>query len=128
MNKLTATVEFDFKGKHHQLSSEIDIDKVITHEDFYNSVYLSIANNNNIGLYTYELEIMMDQEITFSNAKGCSIGCIDDGLLNLDALRDSHNKHLCQPIITDLINKYDLNTQDNVLINALTDAYLQGKG
>jgi len=128
MNKLTATVEFDFKGEHHQLSSEIDIDKVITHEDFYNSIYLSIANENNIGLYTYELEIMMDQNIVFSNAKGCSIGCVDNGLLNLDTLRDSHNKHLCQPIVNNIIDKYALNKQDNTLINALTDAYLQGKG
>ena len=127
MNKLTATVEFDFKGEHYQLSSEIDIDKVITHEDFYNSVYLSIANNNNIGLYTYELEIMMDQEIVFSNEKGCSIGCVDSGLLNLDTLRGNHNKHLCRPIIDGLIEKYALDRQDDALASALTDAYLQGK-
>ncbi len=127
MNKLTATVEFDFKGKHHKLSSDIDVDKIITHEDFYNSVYLSIANNNNIGLYTYELEIMMDQDIVFSNAIGCSVGCIDNSLLNLDLLKDNHNKYLCQPVVDRLIDQHKLDKENLNIVNALTSAYLLGK-
>ncbi len=127
MNTITATVKFDYKGKFHELSSLINLDDFINHDDFYNSIYLAIAKDNNIGLYTYELEIMMDQEIVFSNEKGCSIGCVDNGLLNLDVLRDNHNKYLCRPIIDGLIEKYALDKQDDALASALTDAYLQGK-
>jgi len=127
MNKLTATVEFDFKGDFYSLSTEVDVDKIIKHEDFYNSIYLAIAKEHNIGLYTYELEIMMDQDIVFSNEKGCSIGCIDNGLLNIKMLRDNHNKYLCKPIIHNIIHKYKLDKDNTSVVDALTEAYLSGK-
>ena len=127
MNTLTATVEFDYKGKCYHLSALIDVDNFIAHEDFYQSVYLTIAKENNIGLYTYELEIMMDQTIVFSDEKGYCVGCVDQGVLDIECLKNSHKKHLCQPIVNDIINKHALDKDDKI-VKALTDAYLQGKG
>ncbi|HIE78812.1 MAG TPA: hypothetical protein EYP92_08405 [Candidatus Thioglobus sp.] len=123
MNKLTATVKFDFKGKHHQLSSEIDFDKAITHEDFYNFVYLIIARENNIGLYTYELEIMMDQNIVFSDAKGNVEGCISNGELDLERVKLNQQKSECLLKIKPIIKRFE---SDNDLTTALVDAYLLG--
>jgi len=127
MNSLEASVKFDYKGEFFELSALIDIDHFINHEDFYNLVYLTIAKENNIGLYTYELEIMMDQEIIFSNEKGCSIGCVDNGLLDLDLLKRNYTRFICQPIVSDLIDKYALDKHNLKLTDALIDAYTLGK-
>ena len=124
MNTLTVTVMFDFKGENHTLSSEIEVDKIINYEDFYNSIYLNIAQNNNIGLYTYELEIMMDQNIIFSSAKGCAEGCITNGKLDLIQLKENQQKSECLPKIKVIAEQFE---SHNDITSALVDAYLLGK-
>lgn len=126
MNKITASVAFDFKGESYHFATEIDVAKIITHENFYNSVYLSIANDNNIGLYTYEFEIMMDQNIVFSNATGYCASCVNNNILDLKLLKHQYNKYVCKPIISRLIKQYKLSQKDTNIVNALTDAYLLG--
>ncbi len=127
VNTITANVCFDYKGQTYNLSSEISVDNIIKHKDFYNSVYLAIAKAHDIGLYTYELEIMMDQDIGFSNAQGCADGCVVEGSLDLELLRDNHQKHLSQPVIDSLISRYSLDASDNNIVEALTEAYILGK-
>ncbi len=128
MNTALATVEFDYKGESHQLAALINIENFVDHEDFYQSVCLTIARENNIGLYTYELEVMMDQEIVFSDAKGYVSACIDNnGSINLEKLKDEHKRYVLTPIIDNLIQKYSLDKGDKNLYNALIQSYLEGE-
>lgn len=123
MNSLTASVCFDFQGKSYNIDSEIQIDAIINHQDFYNSIYLALAKIGEIGLYTYEFEIMMDQDIIFSNASGCVVGCIENGKLNLNLLRKNHQLIKINPQIEKLIDEYKKN---NDLKQALIQAYMLG--
>jgi hypothetical protein len=91
-NTVTATIEFDYQGKHYDLKTVIDIDHMIHHDDFFNSVYISIARANDIDAYSYQLEVMLDQEIIFSNEKGCVVECVSNGNLDLDLLKENHQK------------------------------------
>ncbi|MBC8493920.1 MAG: hypothetical protein ISR74_05835 [Candidatus Thioglobus sp.] len=127
MNTLTATIKFDYKGEHYELSTLINVDNFIDHEDFYQSVCLAIAKNNNVGLYTYELEIMMDQAITFTDATGYALGCIDNNDINLDCLRKQQSDYLLKPVINDLINQYGLDANDKNIYNALIHAFQEGE-
>ena len=128
MNTVTATVEFYFKGECHKLSALINVESFINHEDFYQSICLTIARENNIGLYTYELEVMMDQAIIFSDAHGYVSACIDEkGLLNLDDLKDAHKRYALTPIIENLIQTYQLDRDDKNIYNALIQSYLEGE-
>jgi len=95
INSLLASLSFDYQGKSYALQSSVNVAKIISHEDFYQSVYLQLAQENDIDLYSYQLEVMMDQDIHFSNATGCAEGCIESRELNLELLRDQYEKLLC---------------------------------
>ena len=127
-NTVTATIEFDYQGQHYDLKTVIDIDHIIHHEDFFNSVYTSIARANDIGTYSYQLEVMLDQEINFSNEKGCVVGCVNNGNLNLDLLRESYQKAECVPKVELIMHKQFTKDQySEQIIQALMEAYLEGK-
>lgn len=127
-NTVTATIEFDYQGQHYDLKTVIDIDHIIHHEDFFNSVYTSIARANDIGTYSYQLEVMLDQEINFSNEKGCVVGSITDGNLDLALLREGYEKAECIPKVELVMNQYIPKDQHSeALTKALTAAYLLGK-
>ena len=64
-HSLLASLSFDYQGKSHTLQSVINIESILSHEDFYQSVYLQLAQEHDIDLYSYQLEIMMDQLFTF---------------------------------------------------------------
>ncbi len=124
INTITANIDFDYQGQHYSLKNTLDIDHIIYHDDFYQSVYLSVAKANKIDLYSYQLEVMMDQTIVFTNEKGCVQGCITDGVLDLELLREIHQKVDCLPAIRPLIEKFKAN---NDLTSVLIEAYLLGK-
>lgn len=127
-NTVTANIDFDYQAQHYALKDVIDIDHIIYREDFYHSIYLSIARANNIDLYSYQLEIMMDQTIVFSNEKGCVQGCVSQGVLDLALLKKAHQKAEYLPAIERIIQQHipNLERNDNIT-KALIDAYILGK-
>lgn len=108
--------------------SVINIENIVSHEDFYQSVYLQLAQEHDIDLYSYQLEVMMDQAIQFSNAQGCAEGCIDDQSLNLELLRQRHEQVLRLEKIEIIAEKH-LNSSEMTqgVKQALIEAYQLGK-
>tara|TARA_B110000914_G_C15460744_1_gene445731 strand:+ start:723 stop:1133 length:411 start_codon:yes stop_codon:yes gene_type:complete len=127
-HSLHASLSFDYQGKSFALQSLINIKNIVTHEDFYRSVYLQLAQEHNIDQYSYQLEVMMDQNIHFSDAKGCAEGCIDNQSLNLDLLRKNYEQVLCLERIEIVSLKY-LNSSEMTqsVKQALIEAYQLGK-
>ncbi len=127
-NTVVVNIDFDYQGQHYALKDVINIDYIIYRENFYHSVYLSIARANNIDLYSYQLEIMMDQTIVFSNEKGCVQGCVSQGILDLALLKEAYQKVECLPTIERIIQQYipKLERSDNIT-KALVEAYILGK-
>ena len=126
-NTVTATIEFDYQGKHYDLKTVIDIDHMIHHDDFFNSVYISIARANDIDAYSYQLEVMLDQEIIFSNEKGCVVECVSNGNLDLDLLKENHQKTECLPKVELIMAQHIPKDQHSEEITkALAAAYLMG--
>lgn len=127
-NAVTATIKFDYQGQHYDLKTAIDIDHLIHHENFFNSVYTSIAQANDIDVYSYQLEVMFDQGIHFSNEKGCVVGCVNDGNLDLDLLKENYKIAECIPKVELIMNQHFSKDQHSeILTKALTAAYLLGK-
>ena len=127
-HSLHASLSFDYQGKSHTLLSVINIENIVSHEDFYQSVYLQLAQEHDIDLYSYQLEVMMDQAIQFSNAQGCAEGCIDDQSLNLELLRQRHEQVLRLEKIEIIAEKH-LNSSEMTqgVKQALIEAYQLGK-
>ena len=128
INQVTASISFDYKGQNFLLKNQINIDNIISHDDFFNSVYVFIAQENNIDLYSYQFEIMIDQNIVFSNEKGCATGCVINGDLDINMLRDKYQ-------ISEYLSKIDSIIRKNIpqekrskeVKKAMIEAYLLGK-
>jgi hypothetical protein len=127
-HSLLASLSFDYQGKSYVLQSVINVENIISHEDFYQSVYLQLAQEHDIGLYSYQLEIMMDQTIHFSQAKGCVEGCIDNQSLDLELLRQHYEQVLCLEKI-EIVATKRLNSSEMTegVKKALIEAYQLGK-
>ena len=127
-NIVTARIDFDYQGQHHELKTVIDIDHIVIQEDFFNLVYMSIAKANNIDMYSYQLEVMLDQSIIFYNEKGCVKGCIENGKLDLERLKQQYQVAECIPKAELIMNQHIPKDQHNESVTkALTAAYLLGK-
>ncbi len=61
--QLFARVSFDFRGKHHQVDVEVDLPALA--EGGYSALYNQFARVGNIGQYSYEYEVLLDQPIHF---------------------------------------------------------------
>ncbi|MGE4594718.1 MAG: hypothetical protein AAEF23_04265 [Gammaproteobacteria bacterium] len=127
-HSLLASLSFDYQGKSHTLQSVINIENIISHEDFYQSIYLQLAQEHDIDLYSYQLEIMMDQTIQFSQAKGCAEGCIDNQSLDLVLLRQRYEQVFCLEQI-EVVTAKHLNSSEMTegVKKALIEAYQLGR-
>jgi len=127
-HSLLASLSFDYQGESYALQSVVDIENAISHEDFYHSIYMQLAHEHDINLYSYQLEIMMDQAIHFSDAKGCVEGCIENQSLDLELLRGCYEQVLCLEKIENVASKH-LNSSEMTqgVKKALIEAYQLGK-
>lgn len=127
-NSFKAAVSFDYQAQHYVLECRLNVEVLINREDFFNAVYLSIAKSNDIGLYSYQLEVMMDQDIVFSDATGCVVGCITKGVLDLEELKSNYERGQCLNIVNKIIEEHLPNAKPNsTLTDALVEACLAGK-
>lgn len=88
------------------MQSFVNIADVILHEDFYRSIYLKLAQDNGIDVYSYQFEVMLDQDIYFSQAQGCARGCLKNGELNIDKLRQNFQQMSSEQVVQSIVNKY----------------------
>ena len=127
-HSLLAYLSFDYQGKSYALQSVINVESIIFHEDFYQSIYLQLAQDHDIDLYSYQLEVMMDQAIRFSNARGCAEGCIGNQSLDLELLRQHYEQVLCLEKIEVVAEKHlDSGEMTEGVRKALIEAYQLGR-
>ncbi|NOQ94521.1 MAG: hypothetical protein GQ547_07805 [Methylophaga sp.] len=70
MNKITARIEFSFKGKEHKPSSVLDLDELMIKHRTIPPLHQHLAIVNNIDSYSYEYEMLLGEDIQFSDAEG----------------------------------------------------------
>lgn len=69
-NKITATIEFYFKGEQFSPSVTLDLDELMQQHGTFPELHQMLAQLNDIDSYSYEYEIMLAEEVQFSNAQG----------------------------------------------------------
>jgi len=70
MNKITATIEFNFKGEYITASTELNLDELLQQHRTLPPLHQLLATINNIDSYSYEYEVLLSEEIQFSHAQG----------------------------------------------------------
>ena len=129
-NNIVISVEFYFKGEKLSPSMVIDLDDHIQTQRGYDSLYPLLARSNNIDLYSYEYEIMLAEELVFSEATGLASAFIEGGEFDFvafeQALQDENITKVISQIASDHLSVDDLSSQPD-LKSALIEAFKHGK-
>lgn len=69
-NSIIISVEFDFKGQHFAPKTKLDLDKFMQGDQNLELCFFALADANGIGRYSYELDVMMSEQLLFSEPVG----------------------------------------------------------
>ncbi|MCK9200171.1 MAG: hypothetical protein M0P59_12685 [Gallionella sp.] len=83
-NRIDAHIEFSFKGESYDLSSTLDLDRVLEKYLTLPSLHIVLAVEHGIDTYSYLYEVMQEEEIRFDNAQGMAVDFLKDGVFDLD--------------------------------------------
>lgn len=129
-NSIDVHIEFSFKGKAYSLTSNIDLDQLVEHEQSFPSFHAILARDNKIDTYSYLYEVMLETEIRFANARGIAADFLSDGDFNQEAFitawQENRMLALLQPIATRELGIANLD-QHQGLKSALVQAFNLGK-
>lgn len=130
-NSIEAQIEFSFKGETYSLSSLIDLDELMEHDDhLFPSFHAILARDNGIDTYSYLYEVMLETDIRFDHAQGIAADFLRNGDFNQDAFMAAWQENrvlaLLHPIAERELGVADLD-QHQGLKNALFQAYNLGR-
>ena len=83
-NRIDAHIEFSFKGESYDLTSTLDLDRVLEKYLPLPSLHIVLAVEHGIDTYSYLYEVMQEEEIRFDNAQGMAADFLKDGVFDLD--------------------------------------------
>ena len=83
-NRITANMVFYFKGEKLELSTTIVLDTHMEQGRSLHPLYNLLAHSNNIDVYSYEYEIMQQEEVFFTQAEGLAKEFLDNGIFNFE--------------------------------------------
>jgi hypothetical protein len=91
-NKITANVEFYFKGVAFTPSAELDLDQIMQQKGAIPALHQYLATLNNIDTYSYEYEVMLAEDIQFSNAQGDAAQFLTENQFDQQAFEQHWNE------------------------------------
>ena len=129
-NSIQATIPFDFKGIHHTPSAVIDLDDLMNRSLNISNIYSIVATHNQVGLYSYEHEVLMASEIIFSNPEGFARQFFDAPDFDLEGFQRNYHQHKAMSSLRFIAEKHmgidDLDA-NQPLKDALLEAFHQGQ-
>lgn len=84
-NSIDAHVEFSFKGETYTPFATIDLDSLLEQGRSLPSIHALLAERNGIDTYSYQYEVMQEEEICFANAQGLAADFLTDGSFDSEA-------------------------------------------
>lgn len=131
-NRIDIGVDFSFKGENYELSSTLELDRLLLKPDLLESeepFHEILAAEHGIDTYSYLYEVMLVEEIRFGNAHGFAADFLSDGEFDLSGFyakwEETRVLQSLQTIARDGMNIDDLE-QHPQLKNALLRAYRLG--
>jgi len=110
-NSITATIQFDFKGERFTPSLEIDLDSHMESIGKLPDLHGLIAAANNIGIYSYEYEMLLAEDIKITDAKGMIEDYIVEGVLDTDTFESVWLEHKALQVVQAIVSK-NMNLDD----------------
>ena len=104
-NKVKISASFSFKGIEHHPSVTVDFDQYINCLNELPDLHKIIAGNNNIGLYSYEYEMLQMASLTYSEAEGLIANFVSDTSIDMDAFENAWHEDFIQRELQHLIKE-----------------------
>ncbi len=112
-NKITATIEFYFKGKQFSPSATIDLDDIMQQYGKIPDLHPMLATLNNIDSYSYEYEMMLGEEVHFSDAEGSAAAFVNDGHFDFTGFEQNwHDQQLFNTLAPMIKQQLDIDNID----------------
>lgn len=111
-------------------SSRIDLDTYMQGTGRVPDLYLILAKENDIGLYSYEYEMLQAETVYIENAEGLVAGYVTDGILDISAFETAWQAQQIKTKIDKIIHQHKLeNTvqQHPSLKDAFLEVYKAGQ-
>ena len=127
-NRATITAEFDFRGVSYAPTLDVDFDELLPRSGGeFPCLHTVLAEANDIGLYSYEFEVMLLDPLLFSNAEGSIVDFIDDGgHLDEEGFMARWQQEQLDQQLSQLAGEHGLALTPNLLA-ALRGAYKLGR-
>lgn len=86
-NSIRVSAQFDFKGETYTPEVVVDLDAVVERNELAPNYQLLLANENRIGLYSYEYEVLESSELVFSDATGYASEFLHENRFDYEGFR-----------------------------------------
>lgn len=128
-HNIKISLAFYFKGKKYSPSMVVDLGAHMLAKSNVASLYPLLANRNSIDVYSYEYEMMLTEELKFSEATGLAASFLEHGKFDFtafeQALHDESLVDVLAKIASEHLSVDDLSSQPD-LKAALLAAYKLG--
>lgn len=84
-NSVRANLAFSFKGETHSLTSVLDLDQLSQRYQHIPPLHRLLADEHQIDPYSYQFEMLEQEEITFDQATGAALPFLDEGVFDFQA-------------------------------------------
>ncbi|MDQ6970913.1 MAG: hypothetical protein Q9M16_10430 [Mariprofundus sp.] len=130
-SNITASIDFDFQGQNFKPSIRIDLHTIMLKKQPIQHLYDLLAASIGLDAYRHEYDVMVLQEIYFSEPSGLACEFCLDGNLDFDGFITAWQQQqiliAIQPIAQRHLNISDL-SQHRDIQNALMESYKTGQG
>ncbi len=130
-SKITAQIEFYFKGEKIAPEVTLDLDELMEAQGQLPSLRQQLATAHQIDPYSYEFEVMEATPVTISQAEGMVCDHIDaDRHLNIESFQQQWHQNKIEQRLQSIARKrlgLEAVPGDDPVMQALLDAYTLGK-
>lgn len=129
-SSIEISAQFDFRGETFTPVITLDLDRLMQNGAVMPDYYQLLANENGIGLYSYEYEVLEASELHFSDAQGLAADFVESGNFDLEGFRRRWLEQRELETLAAIAQRHlgvDELAQQPSLRDALLEAYRLGK-
>jgi len=127
---VTASLSFDFRGQRFTPSVRVDLHAMMVKKQPVSHLYDLLGTSIGLDVYKHEYDVMVMNDITFSEPAGLACDFVSDGKLDFDAFSKAWQQQQALTAIAPIALKHlniDNLDQHPDIRNALIESYQAGQ-
>lgn len=125
-NRIKLSCGFSFRGEYLTPSIEVDLDALLNRHGTLPDFYPLLAQANQIGLYSYEYEMLQAEPLEAEALEGWVADYIEEQHLDIQAFEQAWHRQRLRQQLTALLVQQQLDSRDERLLTAMEQAFQLG--